>query len=105
MEAIRAQVEAQDSLAHITQAEAEAVRLFDAAISRIEEFNHERDENNEKEKNGKEGVIFRRQRIVRPAEIVGTAYIETEEDALRFLDELRRTLEEAISNNERVQIR
>ena len=38
LEALREQVQKQESLAHITQAEAEAVKEFDAAVGRIEEF-------------------------------------------------------------------
>ena len=38
LEALRRQVEQEESIAHITQAEAEAVREYDAAIARIEEF-------------------------------------------------------------------
>ena len=38
LEALREQVQEEESLAHITQAEAEAVKEFDAAVARIEEF-------------------------------------------------------------------
>ena len=38
LEALREQVQQEESLAHITQAEAEAVKEFDAAVARIEEF-------------------------------------------------------------------
>ena len=38
LEALREQVQKEESLAHITQAEAEAVKEFDAAVGRIEDF-------------------------------------------------------------------
>jgi hypothetical protein len=38
LELLKQQVEREESLAHITQAEAEAIKEFDAAIARIEEF-------------------------------------------------------------------
>ena len=38
LEALKARVQAEESLAHITQAEAEALKEFDAATARIEEF-------------------------------------------------------------------
>ena len=38
LELLKQQVERQESLAHVAQAEAEAIKEFDAAIARIEEF-------------------------------------------------------------------
>ena len=38
LEALKEQVQKEESLAHITQAEAEAVKEFDAAVGRIEDY-------------------------------------------------------------------
>jgi hypothetical protein len=44
-------------------------------------------------------------RVVKPADIVKTTYLETSDDVNGFLDALRQELEQAINNNERIQIR
>ena len=49
--------------------------------------------------------LVKKQRIVKPADIVKTTYLETSDDVNGFLDALRQELEKAIANNERIQIR
>ena len=49
--------------------------------------------------------VVKKQRIVKPADIVKTTYLETPDDVNGFLDALRQELEKAIANNERIQIR
>ena len=49
--------------------------------------------------------VVKKQRIVKPADIVKTTYLETPDDVNDFLDALRQELEKAIANNERIQIR
>ena len=49
--------------------------------------------------------MVKKQRIVKPAEIMKTTYLETPDDVNGFLDALRQELEKAIANNERIQIR
>ena len=44
-------------------------------------------------------------RIVKPAELVASPYLETIEDVNVFLDQLRRQLEAAIASGQRIQIR
>ena len=46
-----------------------------------------------------------KQRVVKPANLVKTTYLETSGDVNDFLDTLRQELEKAIDNNERIQIR
>jgi hypothetical protein len=91
LEALKEQVQKEESLAHITQAEGEAVKEFDVAVQKIEGHGKERE--------------IKKQRIVKPAELVKKTYLETSDDVNGFLDALRRELEKAIANNERVQIR
>lgn len=44
-------------------------------------------------------------RVVRPSELAGKTYLESKEDVDAFLKALRRTLEEAIARDERIEIR
>jgi hypothetical protein len=107
LEALRQQVEAQESIAHITQAEAEAVREFDAGIARIEEYVRKQAEKPVAKGAGQTTPtpVVKKQRVVKPAELVKTTYLETQDDVDGFLDALRRELEKALASNERIQIR
>ena len=110
LEALREQVQKEESLAHITQAEVEAVKEFDAAVGRIEEFLRKLAEQKNPKDDGAGKVttpppVVKKQRIVKPADIVKTTYLETSDDVNGFLDALRKELEQAIANNERIQIR
>ena len=49
--------------------------------------------------------VVKKQRVVKPADLVKTTYLETSDDVNGFLDALRMELEQAIANNERIQIR
>jgi hypothetical protein len=106
LEALCNQIEIQNSLAHITQAEAEALKRYDASILLIEEYVKK-----EAEKTLGKGTgagpkpTIKKQRIVEPAKMVKTPYIETLEEVNGFIKTLREELEEAISNDERVKIR
>ncbi len=110
LEALKEQVQKQESLAHITQAEAEAVREFDAAVGRIEEYLRKLAEQKKPKDDGSGKVtpplpVVKKQHIVQPAKLVKTAYLETSDDVNGFLDALRMELEQAIARNERIQIR
>jgi hypothetical protein len=48
---------------------------------------------------------IKKQRVVKPSSLLKTSYLETTEDVDRFISDLRQTLEAAIKNNERIQIR
>jgi len=110
LKTLRDQVQKEASLAHIAQAEAEAVKEFDAAVGRVEEIQRKRAEQKKTKDEGSAKVspptpVVKKQRIVKPADIVKTAYLETSNDVNGFLDALRQVLDTAIANNERVQIR
>ena len=99
LEALREQVQKEESLAHITQAEAEAVKEFDAAVGRIEEFLRKLAEQKKPKDDGSGKVpppppVVKKQRIVKPADIVKTTYLETSDDVNGFLDALRQELEQ-----------
>jgi hypothetical protein len=102
LENLRSRAEAENSLAHITQAEVEALKEFDTAVKRIEEFAKKAAETG-KEK-GKE-IIIKKHRVVEPAKLLKSPYLETTNDVNEFVDALRDELEKAIANNERIQIR
>ena len=107
---LREDVQRQNSLAHITQAEGGAARECDAAVGRIEDFCREVAKQTTT-KDDEAGTVFpspptvKRQRIVTPADLVKTTYLETSDDVKGFLGALRQTLNRAIDNNERIQIR
>ena len=107
LEILREQVLKQDSLAHITQAESEAVKEFDAAISRFEEFIRKQNEEKQNESNipQKTTPVVKTQRVIKPSDLVKSAYLETPDDVNGFLDALRQELMKAIDKNERIQIR
>ena len=110
LEDLKEQVQKEESLAHITQAEAEAVKDFDLAVGRIEDFLRKLAEQKKPKDDGSGRVVpppppVKKQRIVKPSEIVKTTYLESSNDVNAFLDALRQELEKAIANNERIQIR
>ena len=81
--------------AHITQAEAEAIKEFDAAIARIEEFVKQAEQSRRPRGPATPPPVVKKQRIVKPADFVKTTYLETPEDVNGFLDALRQELEKA----------
>ncbi len=99
LETLKDQVQKEESLAHITQAESEAVKEFDVAVGRIENSRQQA------AGSGQEKPAIKKQRIVKPADIMKSTYLETSDDVNGFLDALRCELEQAIANNERIQIR
>jgi hypothetical protein len=110
LDALREQVQKEESLAHITQAEGEAVKEFDIAVGRIEDFLRKLAEQKRPKDDGSGKVtppapVVKKQRVVKPADLVKTTYLETAEDVNGFLDALRMELEQAIAKNERIQIR
>ncbi len=102
LEALTKQAAAQESLAHLGQAEAEAVRLRDEALTRIEQFLARKTEEGNQVK---DTPAPRRRRVIAPAKLVKSAYLESENDVDRFLEALRAELSEALANNERIEIR
>ena len=110
LETLKEQVQKEESLAHITQAESESVKEFDVAVGRIEDFLRKLAEQT-KQDDGTGKVppppppVVKKQRVVKPADIAKTTYLETSDDVNGFLDALRQELEQAINNNERIQIR
>ncbi len=110
LETLKDQVQKEESLAHITQAEGEAVKAFDVAVGQIEDFQRKLADEKKPKDDGTDKVtppppVVKKQRIVKPSDIVKMTYLETSSDVNGFLDALRQELEQAIANNERIQIR
>ena len=107
LESLKGRVQSQDSLAHVTQAEIEALKEFDVANARIEEFVHKA-----AEPQSVQGVTshtvkpdVKKKRVIEPAKLLTTPYLETQPDVDDFLETLRNQLEHALNQNERVEIR
>jgi hypothetical protein len=106
LETLRRQVDEQESLAHLAQAEAEALREFDNAVLRMQEYLADYVKRSDAKPTEKgNGPVVKKQRIIEPAKLAKAAYIETLDEVNAFLDTLRRELEQAIEQNERIQIR
>jgi hypothetical protein len=106
LETLRSRVQTEDSVAHITQAETEALKEFDAANARIEEFVRKAAEKPPEPGGGPEPKpTVKTKRVVEPAKLLKTTYLETQSDVDGFLDKLRMELQQAIARNERIEIR
>ncbi len=104
LQRLRTTVQVEDSLAHITQAETEALKAFDNAILRIEEFVRKAIEQ-PKEKGEQLKPVLKKKRVVEPAKLVTSPYLETQADVEVFLKTLRSELEQALTKDERIEIR
>jgi hypothetical protein len=114
LESLKNAVTSQTSLAHITQAEADAVNMKDAAIAKIGEFVAQQEStkatNVSEDGPGASDTKsikpkFKPPRVIRPKTLVSKSYLETQGDVDQFLKAMRTQLETAINNDERVEIR
>ena len=103
LENLAKQVSTHESLAHIGQAESEAVRLKDDAL----------DPSRALSRDGKLRKV-RRCRTSRwsspggssaPVKLVKLPYLESQADVDAFLDDLRKELTDALARNQRIEIR
>ena len=124
LQTIRTQVESQNSIAHIYQAQTAAQDAADEAFQLIEAASHQpapkprtggekkpgpNDGGEQQPSEGGEPQVqnkpSKKRRVIQPNKLVTTSYLESTEDIDQFLEKLREELEEAIKNNERVEIR
>ena len=123
IQTIRAQVETQTSIAHIYQLQLAARDAADDAFVMIEDASRQPPptpgpgtgkttglgDNGEPFGGGTKPLVTKKppkkRRVVKPTRLITTDYLETKEDVEAFLEKLRKELEEAIENNERVEIR
>lgn len=108
MQALRQRVEQEESLAHINQVQADSLREYDAAIARVEEFSRKQAEKPTVISSDSSAVptpAVKKQRVIKPAELMKGKYLETQDDVNTFIDTLRQELDQALANSERIQIR
>ena len=96
------QVSTHDSLAHIDQAESEAVRLKDEVLDQVERYLARKAEEG---KAGQDKPVVKPRRVVSPGKFVKSSYLESKADVDAFLDDLRKELTDALAKNERIEIR
>ncbi len=106
LETLKGRVQREESLAHITQAESEALKEYDAASVQVEEYVNKLTEKPPKEGSDPQPKpTLKKKRVVEPSKFVTTTYLESKADVNRFLDTLRTELEQAIDSGERIEIR
>ena len=102
LEDLAKQVSTHESLAHIDQAESEAVRLKDEALTRVERYLARKAEEG---KTVQDKPVVRPRRVVSPVKLVKLPYLESQADVDAFLEDLRRELTDALARNQRIEIR
>ena len=102
LEDLAKQVSTHESLAHIGQAEAEAVRLKDEALDQVERYLERKAEEG---KAVQDKPVVKPRRVVSPGKLVKSSYLESQDDVNTFLDDLRQELTDALAKNERIEIR
>ena len=102
LEKLAKQVSTHESLAHIGQAESEAVRLKDEALAEVEHYLMQKAEEG---KAGQDKPVVKLRKIVSPVTLVKSPYLESQSEVEAFLDDLRRELTDALTRNERIEIR
>ncbi|WP_164102234.1 BREX system P-loop protein BrxC [Candidatus Laterigemmans baculatus] len=104
---LREQIERQESVAHITQAEQEAKQAFEDALSNIERWADKQQP--QQTSGGKQDEppkpTIKPRKVVEPSKLVASPYLESIEEVNSFLEKLRGQLEEAIQQGQRIQIR
>ena len=102
LENLARKVATHDSLAHIGQAESEAVRLKDEALTQVEQYLARKAEEGKAEQ---DKPVVKPRRVVSPGKFVKSSYLESQNDVDAFLDDLRKELADALAKNERIEIR
>jgi len=102
LESLRNTVQRQESVAHIGQAVQEAERALDAALAEIEAFLKKK---HEKPGDTEPKPVVKPRKEIKPAALVKSPYLETQDDIDGFLDALRQELQNAFDRGERIQIR
>ncbi|MDB4631884.1 BREX system P-loop protein BrxC [bacterium] len=114
LESLKSQVTGQTSLAHITQAEMDAVNLKDTAITKVGQFITQqatKKPDQVAEDHPKDGYSdepapkFKQPKVIHPKTLTTKTYLESQDDIDEFLTALRKQLEAAINNDERIEIR
>ena len=108
-ERLQSQVRGQDSLAHINQAEADAIGQKDIALEQISEFvSKSKDEGGKKSEDSSGDTnpktAFKKVHVVQPKSMA-SQYLETQADVDAFIAELKDKLDGIIKEQGRIDIR
>ena len=101
LQQLKAQIPTQESLAHLSQADTEAVNLKDAALRTIQEYLVDQASQTGVE----DKPNIKETQVIKPASLTQQSYLETSEDIERFLEALSKEMNEAIKINKRIEIR
>lgn len=103
---LRSQVQSQESIAHITQAQQQAEQLFEVALKKIEAAAVQPPPPSPGGDPPKvEPPKIRPHCTIKPVDLLMGTYLETAHDIDTFLGELRKKLEAAIANGQRIRIK
>lgn len=105
LEALRNTVQRQESVAHIGQAVQEAELALDAALAEIEKSRLKAVGGGQAGAGKPPQPPIKPRKEIKPAVLVKSAYLETQDDIDGFLDALRQELQNAFDRGERIQIR
>jgi hypothetical protein len=111
IQAIKANVEKQTSIAHIYQLQGSALDAADDAFAMIEAAAKVKQKPEPDDGGGADKPPppppkpSKKRRVIEPTKLVAQNFLENKDDVDIFLEKLRDELESAINNNERVEIR
>ena len=105
LERLNGQVGQIESIAHLAQAEAEADRLFEAGMQKLEEAAQRRQPAAGRGDTPPSAPPVKPRCVVRPSELTQKPYLETTEEVGAFVDALKKTMDAAIERGERIQIK
>jgi hypothetical protein len=105
LQQLKARIETQTSIAHIAQAETQAVELADDAFARIEAAAKAQPKPEDECGDEKIKPFVKPRRVIKAAALVPKPYLETQEDIDAYLDKLRTALETVIAAGDRIEVR
>ena len=107
LKSLRGSLDSQKSIAHISQALGRSESLLDIAIKALEEAQTIQAQASDSATGGDEvtAPAVKKSRTVEPAKLTSKTYLETHDDVSDFVDKLRKELDDAIDNDERIRIR
>ncbi|MDB6134351.1 MAG: hypothetical protein JWM59_2594 [Verrucomicrobiales bacterium] len=104
-DSLRQKVCTYDSIAHIDQAAREALDLFEIAVSAIEESTRKQVNSSTNTPKAEEQAGVKLRRIVRISSLLSKPFLESGPEVEDFLTRLRVELQDALAQNERIQIK
>ena len=109
LQTLRTQVAGETSIAHIVQAAQQALTCLDTAQGHIQAFSKKGTEQvptkDTRPDSAPPQPVVKKVHPIRPASLVTTTYLETPAEAEAFLNALKRELDQALANGERIHIR